>query len=95
MNTIIHLVNHSKNGKTNSELAQQQCVYVQNALLSLFKAGKIQREELNDVYVYVSSDQETARDQIKTRIKIRNKKRLANWIVAEVLIASIAPYSPF
>jgi hypothetical protein len=89
MDTIIHLVNHSKNGKTNSELAQQQCVYVQNALLSLFKAGKIQREELNGVYVYVSSDQETAHNQIKTRTKIRDRKRLANWIVAEVLIASI------
>lgn len=41
MKTIVHLINNSKTGKTNSDLEQQQRVYVQNALLTLVKSEKI------------------------------------------------------
>lgn len=51
METLVHLVNHSKNGKTGSDLEKQQRVYVQNALLSLAKDKKIRREQQDGVYV--------------------------------------------
>lgn len=89
METIIHLVNNSKNGKTNSELEKQQRIYVQNALLSLVKAKKIRREERNGVYVYVSPDLEISSTQMRRRHEIGSTKRLPDWIVAEILIEVI------
>jgi hypothetical protein len=89
IDSIIHLVQHSKNGKTNLELAKQLRVYAQNALLGLFKKGKIQRKELNGVYVYVSSDPEIALKQIAKRTKSRDERPLPDWIVVEVLVATI------
>lgn len=87
--TIIHLVNGSKNGKTNSELEKQQRIYVQNALLSLVKARKIRREERNGVYVYFSPDPEISNTQMRRRNEIGSTKRLPDWIVAEILIEAI------
>jgi hypothetical protein len=86
--TIIHMVNHSKHGKTCSDLEKQQRVYVQNALLSLVKAEKIHREDQNGIYVYFSSDPEIAQKQMKKRSKLEGKQ-LPNWVVAEVLIEII------
>ncbi len=89
MKTITHLVNNSKNGKTNSELEKQQRIYVQNALLSLVKVKKIKREERNGVYVYFSPDPEVSSKQMKRRNEIGSTKRLPDWIVAEILIEAI------
>ncbi len=89
METVVHLVNHSKNGKISSDLEKQQRIYVQNALLSLVKAKKISREEQNGVFVYFSSDPETNLKQMEKRNEIGNKKRLPDWIVAEILIETI------
>lgn len=89
IDSIIHLVQHSKNGKTNLELAKQLRIYAQNALLGLFKKGKIQRKELNGVYVYVSSDPEIALKQITKRTKPGDERPLPDWIVVEVLVATI------
>lgn len=86
METIVHLINDSKNGKTNSELEKQQRIYVQNALLSLVKAKKIRREERNGVYVYFSSDSEIGSTQMRRHNEIGSTKRLSDWIVAEILI---------
>ncbi len=86
--TIIHIVNYSKNGKTCADLEKQHCVYVQNALLSLIKAEKIRREEQNGVYVYFSSDPEIARKQKEKRNKTGGRQ-IPNWIIAEVLIETI------
>ena len=83
--TIIHLVNHSKSGKTNSDLEKQQRIYVQNALLSLVKTEKISREEQNGVYVYFSADPEIRSNQMEKRNKIGNRKLVPMWIVVEVL----------
>jgi hypothetical protein len=89
METIVHLVNDSKNGKTNSELEKQHHVYVQNALLGLVKVKKIRREEQNGVYVYFSPDPEISSRQMKRRNEIRSTKRLPDWIIAEILIEVI------
>jgi len=87
--TIIHLVNDSKNGKTNSDLEKQQRIYVQNALLSLVRSKKIKREEENGKYVYFSSDLEIYSKQIEKRNKVGSRKRLPDFIVAEILIEAI------
>jgi hypothetical protein len=89
METIVHLINHSKNGKTSSDLEKQQRVYVHNALLSLFKSKKIGREQQNGVYVYLSVDLETSCRQMEMRNKKGARKRLPEWIVAEILIEII------
>jgi hypothetical protein len=89
METIIHLVNHSKNGKTNSDLEKQQHIYVQNALLSLVKAEKIRREEQNGVYVYFSADPKICRNQMAKRNKSGSRKQLPVWVTVEILIETI------
>lgn len=89
MNTIVYLINHSKSGMTTSDLEKQQRIYVQNALLSLFKAKKISREQRDGIYVYFSADPETYCRQMERRNKKGNRKRLPNWIVAEILIEII------
>jgi hypothetical protein len=89
MDTIVHLINHSKSGKTNSDLEKQQRIYVQNALLSLVKDKKISREQQDGVYVYFSADPETSRRQMKKRNEKGYRQRLPEWIVAEILIEII------
>ncbi|MBY0281992.1 MAG: hypothetical protein K2W94_07550 [Alphaproteobacteria bacterium] len=89
METIVHLINHSKNGKTSSDLKKQQHVYVQNALLSLVKDKKISREQQDGVYVYFSTDSETSRKQMEKRNEKGCRKQLPEWIVAEILIEII------
>ena len=89
METIIHLINHSKSGKTSSDLEKKQRVYVQNTLLSLVKSKKISREQQDGVYVYFSADLETSRRQIEKRNKKGSRKRLPEWIVVEILIEVI------
>jgi hypothetical protein len=89
VDTIFHLVNHSKSGKTNSDLEKQHRVYVQNALLSLVKTEKICREEQNGVYVYFSVDPETHCNQIEKRKSKNQQKQLPLWIVVEVLVETI------
>ena len=89
METIIHLVNHSKSGKTNSDLEKQQRIYVQNALLSLVKTEKIRREEQNGVYVYFSADPEIGHNQMEKRNKIGSRRQVPIWIAVEILIETI------
>ena len=89
METVVYLINHSKNGKTNSDLEKQQHIYVQNALLSLVKAKKINRELQDGVYVYFSTDLETSRRQMERRNEKECRERLPEWIVAEILIEII------
>jgi len=89
MNTIVHLINYSKSGKTNSDLKKQQHIYVQNALLSLVKDKKISREQQDGVYVYFSADLETSRRQMEKRNEQGYRKQLPEWIVAEILIEII------
>ena len=93
IDTIVHLIDHSKNGETSPDLEKQQRIYVQNALLSLVKAKKISRERHNGVYIYYSADLEISRSQMERRKKIGPKKKLPEWIVAEILIEIIRSLS--
>jgi hypothetical protein len=86
MNTIIHLVDNSSSGRTNFDLEQQNRIYVQNALLSLVKTNKLKRKKHRGVYVYFSADPAACPKQIEKRYKLGAKKRLPDWVVAEVLI---------
>jgi hypothetical protein len=90
--TIIHLVNASENGKTSSELEEQQRIYVQNALLSLVKTEKLTRKEVNGLYVYVSPDPEVSDRQIKRRAEVGSRQRLPDWIIGEILVETIRSF---
>lgn len=87
--TITHLINHSKSGKTNLDLEKQHRVYVQNALLSLVRTEKISREEQDGVYVYFSADREIGHNQIANRNRIGKQKPLPVWVIVEVLAETI------
>lgn len=89
LETVMHLVHHSKSGRTNADLEKQHRVYVQNVLLGLIRNKKIYREEKNGVYVYFSADPETGRNQRKNRNKTGGKNQLPVWIVIEVLVETV------
>lgn len=87
--TIIHLVNASKNGKNSSELEKQQRVYVHNALLSLVRSKKLSREEINGLYVYFSSDTKHCTEQITHRREKKKLPSLLDLTVIQILITTI------
>jgi Uri superfamily endonuclease len=89
MNTIVHLISVCDNGKSCSELEKQQRVYVQNALLTLVKTKKLSRQVVNGVYVYVSADPDQSLRQIQNRFEQEEIAPLPDWIVMQVLVATI------
>ena len=95
METIIHLVNASKNGKTSSELKKQQRIYVQNALLSLVRSKKISREEMDGSYVYFSSDEKRLAKQITYRLEKKNLPPLPDLTIIQILVTTIQSTSEY
>ena len=95
METIIHLVNASKNGKTSSELEKQQRIYVQNALLSLVRSKKISREEMDGSYVYFSSDEKRLAKQITYRLEKKNLPPLPDLTIIQILVTTIQSTSGY
>lgn len=93
METIVHIVNHSKSGKTNSDLEKQHRIYVQNALLNLVRDKKIHRDKEKGRYVYFSADPAIGRSQMEKRRKTGSKSPLPIWMVVEVLVAVIKSLS--
>lgn len=89
MDTIVHLIAACEEGKTCSELEKQQRVYVQNALLSLVRSKKIARKEIDGVYVYVSTDPKQCSLQIQQRHAKERVFTLPEWMVVQVLVATI------
>lgn len=90
LNTLIYFVTQSEAGKTNAELEGQFRIRVQNSLLKLLKTNKIGREILvKKTYLYVSSDPNKRKKQIKTRKKRGGKERISDWNVIEILIEII------
>ena len=90
LNTLIHFVTQSEAGKTNAELERQFRIRVQNSLLKLLKTNKIGREILiKKTYLYVSSDPNKRKKQIKTRKKRGGKERISDWDIIEILIETI------
>lgn len=89
MNTIVHLVAACDSGKSCSELEKQQRVYVQNALLELVKSKKLARQVVDGIYIYVSTDPNQSKKQIENRHSQEKITPLPDWIIMQVLVATI------
>ncbi len=87
--TIVNLVSNCDRGKSCSELEKQQRVYVQNALLSLVNSKKLIRQEMNGIYIYYSSDPTKRSSQIHKRSSQKARAPLPDWVVMQVLVATL------
>lgn len=65
--TIVHFVNHSEGGMTSSELQKESGTVVKYALLDLVEKNILSRAKPAQVYVYLSSNQTIAQEQLKKR----------------------------
>ncbi len=70
LKTIVHFVNQSEGGMTNSELREKFNLLVKAALIDLVKKNKLMREKHANLYVYLSPDQAKAKKQLKNREEI-------------------------
>ena len=71
-------VEQTPEGRTHGELHNLLRVRVHNTLLGLVRDGRIGRERLEEVYLYVSADPKRAKEQIDRRQELR-------CLLAEVL----------
>lgn len=94
MNTLSHVITMSESGKTNFELEKHFRTRVQNSLQNLLKANKI-TAKVGSIkhHLYVNPDQTISDLQIKKRIKVGERKRLPEWIVAEILIETVRSFA--
>lgn len=65
--TVVHLVDVADAGLTHSELSTRLQVRVHNAVLDLVRQGRIGREEVASLYLYVSADHVKAARQVDRR----------------------------
>ena len=65
--TIVELVSGASAGFTHLELSHMLRIKVHNALLDLVKEGRVDRERLENAFIYVASDQDRAAEQIHQR----------------------------
>lgn len=79
--TIKHFVDSSEEGMTSSELQNQSRTVVKYALLDLIEKNKVSRSNQGKVYVYLSSDQIKAKEQLK-----RRQERLADSVDDETAL---------
>ena len=68
--TVAMLVDDDPEGFTHDELQGLLRVRVHNTLLGLVREGRIGRERLGKVYLYVSGDQTQAKQQVESRQEI-------------------------
>ena len=86
--TVIHLIDQSVAGKTHEELEKQLHLRVHNTLLDLVRSGKIAREALEGVFVYLSICADRAQQQLVHRregVGDTAQDVLPDGIVIEVL----------
>lgn len=74
-NTLIQLVDCAEIGKTHDELKKQLRVRVHNTLLDLVHGTKISRSRIEHIYVYVSTDEHRANQQIQRRRSLATAAR--------------------
>lgn len=79
--TITHLVGVAEGGHTHTELEAVLRVRVHNMLLDLVKRGRIGRELLDGLYLYVSAEQERAAAQV-------SRRRQKQAVVAQAAVLS-------
>ncbi len=92
--TSAHFVDVSEEGRTHGELERRLHVRVQNTLLGLVNEGRIDRENVGPVYLYVSVDVQHAKAQIESRLLLLAAQapthvRLPDTLVVEILIEII------
>ena len=93
--TVEQLVQVSHAGHTHPELAVKLQVRVHNTLLDLYQKGRIGRELLQTLYLYVSVDVPLAATQLARRIKLNETVRpltlpaVQPLIVIEILLEVI------
>jgi hypothetical protein len=73
--TVVELVNASEAGRTHQELSDRVRVRVHNTLLELVRAKRIQREQVLDQYLYLSTQPEQATRQLALRDEIMTRAR--------------------
>jgi len=81
LDTAQAFIHDSEAGYTATELKDVVHVKTKHALTQLFRSGRIQRDRFNSVYVYLSSENQIADRQRKSR-KIHQKRSSASLIVA-------------
>ncbi len=91
--TIRFLVKNARAGWTHRELKDLLRVRVQNALNDLIKNQWINRQRVDNVFVYISAKKETAMMQISKREElfeaIHKSPPLTNEVIIEVLLELI------
>jgi hypothetical protein len=92
VNTLAYFITMSESGKTNTELEVHFRIRVQNALRTLLNTAKIARIKPTGRHIYVNPDPIVSARQIEQRMKIGNRRRLPDWIVAEILVETIRSF---
>jgi hypothetical protein len=75
--TLIFLVEQSEAGRTHEELQRQLGLRVHDTLRSLVQEGSIERQRLEDIYLYLSTDPKKAAAQTSARQKLQVTSRAA------------------
>lgn len=89
INTLAHVITMSEAGKTNSELEKYFRTRVQESLRTLLSTNIIERKKIANRQLYINSDPSIGDLQIKKRIRVGPRKRLSEWIIAEILIEAV------
>ena len=69
--TVVLQVEKTPEGRTHEELQHLLRVRAHNTLLKLLRQGRIGRERLQDVYLYISADSRRAAEQVAARKALR------------------------
>lgn len=68
-NTVVEKVGASDNGQTHRELSRLLRIRLYSTLQELYRTGRIGRELLGRVYLYISADPERGAEQLQERRK--------------------------
>lgn len=82
--TLVHMIDQSEAGKTHSELESQLDVRVHNTLLDLVCTKRIDREELNGKFLYLSADSKRSKRQVLQRSAFVDCSE-PDWLTIEIL----------
>lgn len=85
--TITYFIENSESGLTNGELEIKAHTIVKYALVDLIGNKRLARAKPSKVYVYLSSDQDKAREQLKKRQDIVSDLMLDSETEFRVLLA--------
>ncbi len=86
-NILVHLINTSDFGCTHSELEQFQKCRAHNALRELVKDEKLQRKNVDGVYVYTAAESEQTKAQLTHRSQF--SRTPSEHTIIDILLAAI------